>query len=73
MEEKKLIEGLRRRLGKLQNGRSGRRFALDVGIHQQNMALYLTGQAVPSLLTAMRIASAEGCTLDWLCKGVGTR
>ena len=66
---KKILEGMPHRLVKLKNGRSGRRFARDVGIHQQNMALYLTGQAVPSLLTAIRIAEATHCSLDWLCMG----
>lgn len=73
MDEKRLRESIQRRLVRLQGSRSGRRFARDVGIHQQNMALYLAGQATPSLISAMRISSAERCSLDWLCNGVGTR
>lgn len=63
-------KGIAARLEIVRGGRSQRQFARDIGVFQQNVNRYENGTA-PHIDFAIRLALAEGISIDWLLLGVG--
>lgn len=64
----KCLAGIPGRLAKVRAGRSQRQFAKDVGVFQQNVNRYELGTR-PSPEFLVKLALAEGVSIDWLLTG----
>lgn len=62
--------GLPKRIAKVRGARSQRRFALDIGVFQQNVNRYENG-TTPRVNFFIAVALKEGVSIDWLLLGKG--
>ena len=59
------------RIVKVRGERSQRRFARDLGVFQQNVNRYESGDNLPHFDFLVTVATKEGVSLDWLMLGRG--
>ena len=67
---KRVKRDLPKRIAQVRGARSQRRFALDLGIFQQNVNRYEAGTP-PHVDFLITLALKEGISLDWLLLGKG--
>ncbi len=62
---------LPKRIATVRGMRSQRRFALDLGVFQQNVNRYELGKTIPNVDFLITVALKEGISIDWLLLGRG--
>ncbi len=67
---KRVKRDLPKRIAAVRGTRSQRRFALDLGVFQQNVNRYEAG-TTPHVDFLITLALKEGISLDWLLLGKG--
>ncbi len=60
-----------KRLAKVRGTRYQSRFALDLGVFQQNVNRYEAGKTIPNVDFLITLALKEGISIDWLLLGKG--
>ena len=59
------------RLEELKGSRSQRGWARELGVPQQNISRFLTGNSAPHLDFLIHLARREGVSMNWLVLGEG--
>ncbi len=68
---KRVKQDLPKRIAAVRGTRSQRRFALDLGVFQQNVNRYELGKTIPNVDFLITVALKEGISIDWLLLGKG--
>jgi len=71
LDGKRVKRDLPKRIAAVRGTRSQRRFALDLGVFQQNVNRYELGKTIPNVDFLIAVALKEGISIDWLLLGKG--
>ncbi len=68
---KRVERDLPKRIATVRGTRSQRRFALEIGVFQQNVNRYELGKTTPNVDFLIAVALKEGISIDWRLLGRG--